>query len=270
MDLCLPQKRIVIKIGTSSLTYETGQLNYRHIENMANVICDLKNMGHQVVLVSSGASGVGVGRLGLAKKPDASAKKRALAASGQSGLMAMYENFFGRYNCKVAQVLLTKSVINDTVKAKSIIKSFEEMFNYGVLPIVNENDVIASDEADSDDMFGDNDTLSAYVAVFIKADILVIWSDINGLYNKDPRTSEDAKLIPIVFEVTEEIYSMASGAGTMRGCGGMLTKLNAARIATRAGIDMVISNSKQPELLYEMLAGKSIGTLFKAQNINNL
>lgn len=269
MSQCLPQKRIVIKIGTSSLTYETGQLNYRHIEKMTNVICDLKNMGHQIVLVSSGASGVGVGRLGLTKKPTISAKKRALAASGQSGLMAMYENFFGRYNCKVAQVLLTKSVLSEPEKANSVIKSFEEMFNYDVLPIVNENDVIASDEINSDDMFGDNDTLSAHIAAFIKAEILIIWSDIDGLYNKDPRTSTDARLIPIVFEVTDEIYNMAGGAGTMRGCGGMLTKLNAARIATKAGVDMVIANSNQPELLYDMLKGKSIGTLFKSKNINN-
>ena len=139
-------KRIVIKIGTSSLTYSSGQLNYRHIENMTNVICDIKNMGHEIVLVSSGASGVGMGKLGLPRKPEQSAKRRALAASGQSGLMAMYENFFGRYHCKVAQVLLTKSIMTDKEKAESITRSFEEMFSYGVLPIVNENDVIASDK----------------------------------------------------------------------------------------------------------------------------
>lgn len=265
MDLFLQSKRIVIKIGTSSLTYESGQLNYRHIENMTDVICDLKNMGHQVVLVSSGASGVGLGKLGLTKKPDTSAEKRVLAACGQSGLMAMYESFFGRYHCKVAQVLLTKSVMNDQEKAKSIIKSFEEMFNYDVLPIVNENDVISSDELNSDDMFGDNDTLSARVAALIKADILVIWSDIDGLYNKDPRTSKDAKLISVVSKVTDNIYNMAGGAGSLRGKGGMRTKIYAARIATEAGVDMVIANSSRPELLYDLFHGKSIGTLFKAQ-----
>lgn len=266
MGLCLSPKRIVIKIGTSSLTYETGQLNYRRIENMTNVICDIKNMGHQVVLVSSGASGVGMGKLGFTKKPDVSAQKRALAASGQSGLMAMYEEFFGRYHCNVAQVLLTKSVLNDKEKAKSIIKSFEEMFHYEVLPIVNENDVIASDEANSDDMFGDNDTLSAHVAAFIKAEVLVIWSDIDGLYDKDPRTSADARLIPTVSKVTEEIYNMAGGAGTLRGCGGMLTKLNAARIATEAGVNMIIANSNQPELLYRIIQGEPAGTLFMAND----
>ena len=264
MNIDLHKKRIVIKIGTSSLTYESGQLNYRHIEEMTNVICDLKNMGNQVVLVSSGASGVGLGKLGLSKKPDESSKKRVLAAAGQSGLMAMYESFFGRYNCKVAQILLTKSVLNDAEKAESIQKSFEEMFNYGVLPIINENDVIASDKPDSNDVFGDNDTLSACVAVFVKADLLIIWSDIDGLYDKDPRSHEDAKFIPVVEKVTEEIYNMAGGAGTARGKGGMLTKLNAARIANESGVDMVIANSSKPELLYDMVEGKSIGTLFKA------
>lgn len=265
MGLNLQKKRIVIKIGTSSLTYETGQLNYRHIDRMTDVICDLKNMGYQVVLVSSGASGVGLGKLGLTKKPDESAKRRALAASGQSGLMAMYENFFGRYRCKVAQVLLTKSVLNDQEKAKSITKSFEEMFEYGVLPIVNENDVIASDEKNSNDMFGDNDTLSASVAAFLQADLLIIWSDINGLYNKDPRSHPDAEFIPVVKEVTEEIYRMAGGAGTSRGKGGMLTKLNAARIAMASGVDMLIANSSYPELLYDMVEGKTVGTLFQAK-----
>ena len=259
------QKRLVIKIGTSSLTYETGQLNYRHIESMVNVICDLKNMGHQIVLVSSGASGIGMGKLGLDKKPGESSKKRALAASGQSGLMAMYEDYFSRYNCKVAQVLLTKSILDDKDRVNNVTKLFDEIFAYKVLPIVNENDVISSDEPNSNDIFGDNDTLSAYVAVLVKANTLVIWSDINGLYNKDPRTNINAELIPIVYEVTDEIYSMASGAGTLRGTGGMQTKLNAARIVTSSGVDMIISNSEHPEYLYDMIEGKSIGTLFKAQ-----
>ena len=260
----MDMKRIVIKIGTSSLTYSSGQLNYRHIENMTNVICDVKNMGHEIVLVSSGASGVGMGKLELNKKPDESAKRRALAASGQSGLMAMYENFFGRYHCKVAQVLLTRSVMTDKEKAESITRSFEEMFNYGVLPIVNENDVIASDNKNSGDMFGDNDTLSASVAAFIKADVLVIWSDIDGLYTKNPRSNPDAEFIPVVNGVTEEIYKMAGGAGSKVGTGGMLTKLNAAVIANNAGVDMIIANSSKPELLYDLAEGKPVGTLFKA------
>ena len=255
--------RIVIKIGTSSLTYATGQLNYRHIGIMTDIICDLKNMGNEVVVVSSGASGVGMGKLELSRKPPESAKKRVLAASGQSGLMAMYEDFFGRYNCKIAQVLLTKSDLKKPEKAKSITRSFEEMFNYGVLPIVNENDVIASDDPNSDDMFGDNDTLSASVAAFIKADVLVIWSDIDGLYTKNPRSNPDAEFIPVVHGVTEEIYKMAGGAGSKVGTGGMLTKLNAAVIANNAGVDMIIANSSKPELLYDLAEGKPVGTLFK-------
>ena len=179
-------------------------------------------------------------------------------------VMAMYENFFGRYHCKVAQVLLTKSVMTDKEKAESITRSFEEMFNYGVLPIVNENDVIASDNKNSGDMFGDNDTLSASVAALIKADVLVIWSDIDGLYTKNPRSNPDAEFIPVVHGVTEEIYKMAGGAGSKVGTGGMLTKLNAAVIANNAGVDMIIANSSKPELLYDLAEGKPVGTLFKA------
>jgi glutamate 5-kinase len=262
-------KRIVIKIGTSSLTHSTGKLNYRHIEEMVSVVCDLKNMGYRIVLVSSGAGGIGLGKVNLNKKPKASAKKRALAATGQSGLMAMYEELFNAYHCQVAQVLLTKSALQDSKSYDNIVNAFTEMFGYGVLPIVNENDVVATDEVDSDDLFGDNDTLSAYVAKFIKADMLIIWSDIDGLYDKDPRTNDDAKLIPIVAEVNDEIYKMAGGAGTARGRGGMLTKLNAANVAMTAGIDMIIANSIRPEDLYEILNGKEIGTLFKASKSFN-
>lgn len=260
----LTNKRIVIKVGTSSLTYATGQLDRRHIDVLTSVICDLKNMGNEVVLVSSGASGVGMGKLGLRRKPAESAKRRVLAASGQSGLMAMYEEFFGRYNCRIAQVLLTKSSLFDKNNYKSITASFEEMFAYGVLPIVNENDVIASDEPGSDDVFGDNDSLSASVAAFIHADLLIIWSDIDGLYDKDPRTHADAKFVPVVHGVTNEIYEMAGAAGTARGTGGMVTKLNAAKIANAAGCDMIITNSAKPELLYDLAEGFPIGTLFKA------
>ena len=171
-------KRIVIKIGTSSLTHNTGKLNYRHIEKMVDVACDLKNMGYEIVLVSSGAVGIGWGKArddvgGLNKKPEASAKKRALAATGQSGLMAIYEELFNVYSCRVAQVLLTKSVIQNQNSSDNIANAFKEMFEYGVLPIVNENDVVAADKDGSDDLFGDNDTLSACVAEFIKADLLI-------------------------------------------------------------------------------------------------
>jgi len=255
-------KRIVIKIGTSSLTHSTGKLSYRYIEKMAGVVCDLKNMGYEVVLVSSGAIGVGLGKIDLRKKPEETAKRRALAAIGQSSLMAMYEELFNVYNCKVSQVLLTKSVLQDQVNYDKIVNAILTMFEYGVLPIVNENDVVATDEVESDDLFGDNDTLSAYVAEFIRADLLVIWSDIDGFYNKDPRLNADAQIIPVVTEVNDDLYEMAGGAGTRRGQGGMLTKLDAARISMNAGIDMILTNSMRPEDLYEILQGKQIGTLF--------
>jgi len=269
-------KRIVIKIGTSSLSHGTGKLNYRHIEKMVDVMCDLKNMGYEIVLISSGAVGVGFGKIrdkfALNRKPDGSAKKRALAATGQSGLMAVYEELFGLYSCRVAQVLLTKSVIQDENGLTNIVNAFNEMFEYDILPIVNENDVVAADREETDDLFGDNDTLSAYVAGFVNADLLIIWSDIDGLYDKDPRMHPDAEIIPVVTNVSDEIYAMAGGevhSRTSRGSGGMITKIDAAGIATNAGIDMVIMNSDRPEEIYELLKGKSIGTRFKA-SINSI
>lgn len=258
-------KRLVIKIGTSSLTYSTGYLNYHHIEEMVSVVCDLKNMGHEVVLVTSGAVGVGLGKINLNKKPEESAKKRALAATGQSGLMAIYEELFNVYNQRVAQVLLTKSAIKDPNSYANIENAFNEMFGYKVLPIVNENDVIVADEDDSDDLFGDNDTLSAFVAKLIKADTLIIWSDIDGLFDKDPRTNPDARLVPAITYIDNETYKMAGGVGTSRGKGGMLTKLNAARIVMDSGIDMIIANSSHPEDLYDILEGKGTATWFKSK-----
>ena len=259
-------RKIVIKIGTSSLTYGSGKLNYRHLKKMVSVICDLKNMGHEVVLVSSGAVGIGLGKIdGLHKRPDESASKRALAAIGQSSLMSIYEEIFNIYHCQVAQVLLTKSVLQDKANYDDIVAAFSRMFEYDVIPIVNENDVVASDGIRTEDLYGDNDTLSAHVAQFIRADLLIIWTDRDGLYDSDPRTNPDAKIIPLVTDVNEDIYKMASGAGTIRGTGGMLTKLNAAGIVMNAGIDMVITNSSRPEDLYGILDNKQIGTLFKAR-----
>ena len=258
-------KKIVIKIGTSSLTHGNGKINYRHIEQMAEVICDIKNMGYEIVLVSSGAIGVGLGKTDLPKRPKEADKKRALAAIGQSSLMAIYEEFFSVYNCKVAQVLLTKSALKDKTNYDTIANAFSRMFEYGVIPIVNENDVVASDNIESDDLFGDNDTLSAYVAEFIRADLLIIWTDRDGLYNKDPGKNKDAQIVSVVTELNEDIYKMAGGAGSARGTGGFLTKLNAASIAINAGVDMIITNSERPEDLYKILQGKQIGTFFCAR-----
>jgi glutamate 5-kinase len=255
-------KRIVIKIGTSSLTYENGKSNLRRIDEMVRVIADLKNSGKEVVLVSSGAIAVGLGKLNIPNKPEQIAAKQALAAIGQSSLMAIYEKFFLEYGCHAAQVLLTKSVLEDETSYNNIVNAFSMMFTYGVIPIVNENDVVATDEIEQSGNFGDNDTLSAYVARFIKADLLIIWTDINGLYDSDPRENPNAKIIPVVTEINDDTFNMASGAGSWRGRGGMLTKLYAASIAMEAGIDMVITNSKKPKYLYELLSGNPVGTLF--------
>jgi len=255
--------RIVIKIGTSSLTHITGKLNYRRLEEIVSVVCDLKNIGYEIAMVSSGAIGVGLGKAGLMKKPEETAKRRALAAIGQSSLMAVYEELFGAFGCQVAQVLLTKSAFMDKTDCDVIADSFATMFEYGVLPVVNENDTAAKGETGSNDLIGDNDTLSAYVARFIEADLLILLSDVDGLYDKDPRIYKDAKIVPVVDELNESIYGMAGEAGTSRGRGGMLTKLNAAEIAMNAGIDMVITNSDKPFGLYEIVRGNEIGTLFK-------
>jgi len=256
-------RRIVVKIGTSSLTYSTGRLNYRYVKELVDVICDLKNIGHEIVMVSSGAMGVGLGKLSLNKKPAETDKRRALAAIGQSALMSIYEALFGVYHCQVAQVLITKSALQDEENKSDIASAFSRMFAYGVLPIVNENDVIASDAMKSVDVFGDNDTLSAYVAQFIQADLLIILSDIDGLYDSDPRSNPNAKIIPLVTEVSADIFKMASGAGTARGTGGMATKLNAACIVMESGMDMVITNSCRPQDLYGIVDGEKMGTLFK-------
>jgi len=270
MDSEKHKKRIVIKIGTSSLTHSTGKLNYRHIEKIVDVVCDLKNIGHEIVIVSSGAVGVGLGKTNLPKKPEQTAKKRALAAIGQSSLMAVYEEFFNVYKCQVAQVLLTKSALRDETNYNNIVNAFSEMFNYGVLPIVNENDVVTSDNANDSDLFGDNDTLSAYVAKFIKADLLIIWSDIDGLYSNDPKTDANAAIIPVVTEIDDCIYKAAGGAGSATGRGGMRTKLKAASIVMDAGIDMIITNSRRPDDLYEILNGGKIGTLFRTNITQNI
>jgi glutamate 5-kinase len=255
-------QRIVIKIGTSSLTHETGKMNLRRIDEMTRIIADIRNAGKEIVLVSSGAIGVGLGKLNIPEKPASIAAKQALAAIGQSSLMAIYEKFFLEYGCQAAQVLLTKSVLEDETSYANIVNAFTMMFTYDVIPIVNENDVIATDEIESGGNFGDNDTLSAYVARFIKADLLVIWTDINGLYDSNPRENPRAKIIPVVNEINDDTYRCASGAGSWRGSGGMQTKLHAAAIVMEAGIDMVITNSKNPQDLYEILNGRQIGTLF--------
>ena len=256
----MSKKRIVVKVGTSSLTYDTGKTNLNKIGALVRVIADLMNMGNEIVLVSSGAIGVGAGKVGLREKPKDTRQKQALAAIGQASLVAIYEKFFMEYGYSTGQVLLTKFVLDDELRYLSAKNAFETMIGYGVIPIVNENDVISTYEIE----FGDNDTLSAYVSKLVNADLLVILSDIDGFYDGDP-SLETSKIIPVVEEITDEIRECAGGEGTRRGTGGMRTKLKAADIVCPYGIDMVITNGENPENLYKIVNGEQVGTLFKAK-----
>ncbi len=255
-------KRIVIKVGTSSLTYETGKINIKKIESLVRVISDLRNRGVEVVLVSSGAVGAGVGKLNLPEKPDDIRAKQALAAIGQASLVSIYDRFFSEYGHSTAQVLLTKFILEDEERYKNTKSTFETMFGYGVIPIVNENDVISTYELE----FGDNDTLSAYIAELVEAELLIILSDIDGLFDKNPAEHPNARLIPVVEEINEQIYALAGGAGSRRGTGGMVTKLKAAEIVVPKGIDMIITNGAHPENIYEIFEGMVTGTLFVGEN----
>ncbi len=252
-------KRVVIKVGTSSLTYETGKLNIKKIESIVRVVSDLRNRGIEVVLVSSGAVGAGVGKLNLAEKPSDTRKKQALAAIGQATLVSMYDRFFSEYGHSSAQVLLTKFILDVEERYINTKNTFETMFEYGVIPIVNENDVISTYELE----FGDNDTLSAHIAKLVDAELLIILSDIDGLYDSNPQTNPDAKLITMVEKVDDNTYAIAGGAGSSRGTGGMVTKLKAAEIVNSEGIDMIITNGAHPERIYGIFEGKQTGTLFK-------
>jgi len=256
------KKRIVIKLGTSTLTHRTGRLNIRRVERLVKVFADLQNAGHEVILVSSGAVGLGMSKLGLTERPKDTPMKQACAAVGQCELMYMYDKLFGEYNLTVAQLLLTKYV-TDSPRKNNVENTFEKLIEKGVIPIVNENDTIAIDELELE--FGENDTLAAQVGIFCNADLLIIMSDIDGLYTGNPNTDPDAKLIPVVDEITDEIRSIAGGTGSSLGSGGMITKINAAEIATGAGIDMVILNGRNPSVLYDLFDGKQAGTVFTSK-----
>ena len=257
----MDKKRIVVKVGTSTLTYENGKINLRRVDTLCKVLADLRNFGHDIVLVSSGAIGVGVGKLGLLERPSSTREKQALAAVGQCELMFMYDKFFSEYNNTVAQVLLTKYSVDNDHKKENVLNTFNTLLSMGIIPIVNENDTVAIDELEGNN-FGDNDMLSAIVAKLTNADGLVILTDIDGLFSGNPKTDDDAVLIPVVEEITEEVEALAGGAGSSRGTGGMITKLNAAKIAMDGGIDMVILNGRKPDQLYDLFDGKQVGTLF--------
>ncbi|MBE7051643.1 MAG: glutamate 5-kinase [Ruminococcaceae bacterium] len=251
---------IVVKVGTSTLTYDGGGINIRRVEKLVKVLSDIKNSGKKVILVSSGAIGIGMGKLGISKRPECTRDKQALAAIGQCELMNYYSKLFGEYNHNVAQILLTKDVVSDPVRNENAANTFEKLLQLGIIPIVNENDTVSTEQIE----FGDNDTLSATVACLAKASLLIILSDIDGLYDADPRADKNAKLIERIDKIDESIEALAGGAGTSRGTGGMITKIHAAEAATRAGIDMIIANGADPEILYDITDGKSVGTLFKA------
>lgn len=253
-------KRIVVKVGTSTLTYETGLVNIRRIETLVKTLSDLKNSGMQVVLVTSGAIGVGVGKLGLTARPTDMPSKQAAAAVGQSELMYLYDRDFGRWGHATGQVLLTKDIVKDRIRRQNVVNTFRRMLEMGAVPIVNENDTVAVEEIE----FGDNDTLSAIVAELVEADALVIMSDIDGLFDANPVTHPDAKLIPRVERIDQDIQRIASGTTSARGTGGMITKIHAAEIATSAGIDMAIINGAQVDNLYRLFDGEPVGTHFLA------
>ena len=251
--------RIVIKIGTSTLTHGTGHLNIRRVEGLCKVISDIKNSGHEVILVSSGAIGMGVGKLGLRSRPTDIPTKQAAAAVGQCELMYTYDKLFGEYHHAVAQLLITGDDVENEKRHSNFSNTLNRLLELGALPIINENDTVSTDEI----VIGDNDTLAAIVAQSVSADLLVLLSDIDGLYTADPHRDPNARLIPMIHEVNDEILALAGGSGTKLGTGGMVTKLQAAKICLSCGCAMVITNGNDPDHLYDILDGKPIGTTFK-------
>ena len=253
-------KRIVVKVGTSTLTYSNGNINLSRIEKLTRVLSDLMNSGKEVVLVTSGAVGVGVNK--LKERPKTIKEKQAAAAVGQSELMHIYSKLFGEYSHIVGQVLLTRDVVEDDHVRKNVVNTFETLIENKIIPIVNENDTVAIDEIENIVRFGDNDNLSAIVAGLVSADLLIILSDIDGFYDSDPRKNPDSKMIKEVIEITRELEECAGGAGTSFGTGGMATKLTAAKTATNFGVDMILANGDDPKILFDIVNGEEIGTLF--------
>lgn len=249
--------RIVVKVGTSTLAHAGGRLNIRHVEELVKVLSDLKNAGHEIILVSSGAIGMGAGKLGIARPQDMPTKQAA-ASVGQCELMYTYDKLFGAYNHTVGQILVTREDFDRAPRLMNLENTLYRLLQLGAIPIINENDSVATEEIS----VGDNDTLGAVVAKYMRADLLVLLSDIEGLYTADPRTDPNAALISRVEEITPEIEALAGGAGSSLGTGGMATKLMAARIATSAGVEMVITNGAHAAVLYDIVEGKPVGTRF--------
>lgn len=250
--------RLVIKVGTSTLAHGSGKLNIRRVEWLCRVISDLKNAGNEIILVSSGAIGMGVGKLNLACRPSDMPTKQAAAAVGQCELMYTYDRLFSEYNHTVAQILITGDDIENGLRRTHFVNTLERLLELGALPIINENDTVATAEI----AVGDNDTLAAIVAVNSGADLLVLLTDIDGLYSADPKKDKTARLIPQVDEIDDKIRSLAGGAGSSLGTGGMATKIHAAEICTASGIDMIIARGDNPDVLYDICEGKGAGTRF--------
>ena len=255
-------RRIVVKVGTSSITYDTGMVNIRQIEKLCRILADIKNSGREVVLVTSGAIAVGASKLGLKHKPRTIPEKQAAAAVGQCELMYIYDKHFIEYHHKVAQILLTRDIIDSDERRGHAVNTMETILEQGVIPIVNENDSVSVEQI----RIGDNDTLSALVASLVHADALILLSDIDGLFEADPREKPDAAIIPRVTAIDEHIETIAGGAGSSRGTGGMATKIAAAKICFDAGCTMAIINSNRLDGIYDLLEGRQVGTIFQKED----
>ncbi len=277
MDGNTVKSKIVVKVGTSTLTHEGGKLNFRSFDALARVLSDIQNMGNEVILVSSGAIAVGAGKLQMKERPTVLSLKQAAAAVGQCELMHLYDKFFGEYGKMVAQILLTGEDVDSPEKKQNLINTFNSLLEMNIIPIVNENDSVSYAEIEAENseheehkVFGDNDTLSAVVAVLCGADKLVLLSDIDGLYDGNPNENPEARLIREVRVIDSEIRALAGGAGSNRGTGGMITKLQAAELATEHGVNMYIANGSTPEILYDIASGKPAGTLFVGKRVKNV
>lgn len=255
--------RIVVKIGTSTLAYATGQLNIRRVEELCKTMSDIRNAGHELILVSSGAIGMGVGKLGLRTRPRDIPTKQAAAAVGQCELMYVYDKLFSEYHHTVAQLLITADNLSNETRHANFTNTLNRLLELGAVPVINENDTVATDEI----VIGDNDTLAAMVAESVEANLLVLLSDIDGLYTADPHADPTAKLLPVVHRVDDGIRALAGVSSTDQGTGGMVTKLRAAEICLNCGCEMVIANGREPTLLYDIVEGKPIGTRFVGESV---
>ena len=255
--------RIVVKIGTSTLAYATGQLNIRRVEELCKTMSDIRNAGHELILVSSGAIGMGVGKLGLRARPRDIPTKQAAAAVGQCELMYVYDKLFSEYHHTVAQLLITADNLSNETRHANFTNTLNRLLELGAVPVINENDTVATDEI----VIGDNDTLAAMVAESVEANLLVLLSDIDGLYTADPHADPTARLLPVVHRVDDGVRALAGVSSTDQGTGGMVTKLRAAEICLNCGCEMVIANGREPTLLYDIVEGKPVGTRFVGESV---